>query len=346
MAIEALAVTVAMYSLIQFYIQTRAHLAPHQPFIKVLAIKLVVFLSFWQSFMISVLTSPTLNILKASPKFGWPDVLVGIPSLLLCIEMAMFAILHLFAFPYKPYTKGVEPLKYSISGEGPTHPDFNTISPKRGGPLGIYALIDAMNPWDLIKAFGRGIRWIFIGRKHREEDLSYKVSSNDLSLEPTRTGDTSYEGPVRLPIAEEFRRSRFGMPNNPEEGAGLIAHAQPQPHSKWGQYTPAKERYDPKTGEEIKPVGVYHSAGSDYTYDPHPGQPVGVGAVSTIYDEDDSPIRYQEQAVHGVVRAYHPQVVQAPNRPQQSATHQTFQGQDSQQEYKDPSQPAQSGPGA
>jgi hypothetical protein len=330
-----------MYSLIQFYVQTRAHLAPYHPFIKVLAIKLVVFLSFWQSFIISILTSPTLNILKASPKLEWPDVLVGIPSLLLCIEMAIFAVLHLFAFPYKPYTKGVEPFKYPVSGEDLTHPGFNTICPKRGGPLGIYAILDAMNPWDLVKAFGRGMRWIFVGRRHRENDLSYKVSSNDLSLEPTRTGDTSYEGPIRLPIAEEFRRSRFGMPKNPEEGAGLIAHAQPQPHNKWGQYTPAKERYDPKTGEEIKPVGVFRPVGSDYTYDPHPGQPVGVGAVSTVYDEDESLIRHQAQAIPGVVRAYQPQVIQASSRPQQSATHQTSQGQGSQQENRDPSRPAQ-----
>jgi hypothetical protein len=344
MAIEALAVTVAMFAVIQFYMQTRLHLAPYSPFIKVLAIKLVVFLSFWQTFMISILTSPTLSILKASPKLGWPDLLVGIPSFLLCIEMAIFSILHLFAFPYKPYTTGTEPLKYPVSSEDATDPGFNTIGPKRGGPLGIYAILDAMNPWDLVKAFVRGMRWIFIGRKHRENDASYKVNLDDLSLEPTRTGDTSYGGPIRLPIAEEFRRSKFGMPNNPDEGAGLIAHAQPQPHSKWGQYTPARERYDPQTGEEIRTGGVFHPAGSDYTYYPHPGQPISVGLPSTVYD-DSTPIRNQAQPISELVTAYQPQVAQAPNQ-SQSATHQILWRQGSPQEHRGSPQPPLGGPGA
>jgi hypothetical protein len=49
MSFEALSVTVAMYCLIQFYIQLRGDLAEHKPFLKVLCIKLVIFFSFWQS---------------------------------------------------------------------------------------------------------------------------------------------------------------------------------------------------------------------------------------------------------------------------------------------------------
>lgn len=49
MVIEGGCVTVAMYCLIQFYIQLRHDLAEHSPFLKVVAIKLVIFLSFWQT---------------------------------------------------------------------------------------------------------------------------------------------------------------------------------------------------------------------------------------------------------------------------------------------------------
>ena len=49
MVIEGLCVTVAMYCLIQFYIQIRVDLAEHKPLLKVAAIKLVIFLSFWQT---------------------------------------------------------------------------------------------------------------------------------------------------------------------------------------------------------------------------------------------------------------------------------------------------------
>lgn len=49
MVIEGACVTVAMYCLIQFYIQLRQDLTEHRPFLKILAIKLVIFLSFWQT---------------------------------------------------------------------------------------------------------------------------------------------------------------------------------------------------------------------------------------------------------------------------------------------------------
>ncbi|KAH8802671.1 organic solute transporter Ostalpha-domain-containing protein [Xylogone sp. PMI_703] len=216
LVIESIAVTIAMYCLIQFYIQLRVDLAPYQPFLKVVAIKLVIFLSFWQSFVISILTSPTLNIITATKTIAYPDIKVGIPSMLLCIEMAIFAILHLFAFPWRPYR---------VSSEN------TLVGPKQGGFLGVKALLDSMNPWDLVKGFARGTRWLFVGRKVREQDMSYKNSSfanvNDVTLEPTAQG---YKSDSNLPIAKEFRRSNFGNEGTElGEGAGLIAHAQPNP---------------------------------------------------------------------------------------------------------------------
>lgn len=49
MVIEAGCVTIAMYCLIQFYVQTKDDLVEHRPLLKVTAIKLVIFLSFWQN---------------------------------------------------------------------------------------------------------------------------------------------------------------------------------------------------------------------------------------------------------------------------------------------------------
>ncbi|KAJ4418188.1 hypothetical protein N0V85_001553 [Neurospora sp. IMI 360204] len=153
-----------MYALIQFYIQLNAtpQLSPHQPFLKVLAIKLVIFLSFWQSIAISVATSETIHIVEPNSVLAYPDIKVGIPSLLLCFEMACFAFLHLWAFPYKPYTP-----RNSNRGM-----DFHGHAKKQGGPMGILALWDAINLWDVVKGFGRGIRWLFVGVKKRERDHS------------------------------------------------------------------------------------------------------------------------------------------------------------------------------
>ena len=49
MGIEATCVTIAMYCLIQFYVQLKNEISEHRPLIKVAAIKLVIFLSFWQN---------------------------------------------------------------------------------------------------------------------------------------------------------------------------------------------------------------------------------------------------------------------------------------------------------
>jgi hypothetical protein len=49
LVIESVCVTIAMYCLIQFYHQINKDIKEHHPFTKIISIKLVIFLSFWQS---------------------------------------------------------------------------------------------------------------------------------------------------------------------------------------------------------------------------------------------------------------------------------------------------------
>ncbi|KAF4549248.1 Organic solute transporter Ostalpha-like protein 1 [Elsinoe fawcettii] len=177
MAFEAASVTVAMFCLVQFYIQLKDDLAPHRPFLKVLCIKLVIFFSFWQTLVISFLSSGS-GPLQPTKKLAYPDIKIGIPSTLLCIEMAIFAIMHLFAFPWKPYA-----ISTKASGAGTRSNDDSGASgalPIRyvGGFLGLKAIADAFNPWDIIKATGRGFRWLFVGRRNRFQDTSYSSQMN------------------------------------------------------------------------------------------------------------------------------------------------------------------------
>lgn len=81
--------------------------------------------------------------------------------MLICLEMAVFAVLHLFAFPWrKPY--------------GPQSAKGPELWRSQGGPYGIYAYVDAFNPWDILKAVARGFRWLFVGRRQRKADRSYQ----------------------------------------------------------------------------------------------------------------------------------------------------------------------------
>jgi hypothetical protein len=70
--------------------------------------------------------------------------------------MSLFAILHFWGFPWRPY---VGSQKYY------------------GGSFGLRAILDAANPWDLVKATARGFRWLFVGRKSRTLDPSYRMAA-------------------------------------------------------------------------------------------------------------------------------------------------------------------------
>jgi hypothetical protein len=229
------AVTIAMFCVVQFYIQLKEPLAEHKPFLKVLAIKLVIFLSFWQSSAISVGTS-TLHIVEANDVLAYPDLKVGIPSLLLCVEMALFAILHLWAFPYAPYVPGAKQTFYPVADPSSGQPPQpNDRGEPQGGPMGIKAFIDAINLWDVVKAFGRGIRWLFVGVKKRHNDPSYNNGHNDTGypMKPFAMRPNGAKSTDHLPIATQFRQSTFyekpsplGPTRRNDESAGLINNAQ------------------------------------------------------------------------------------------------------------------------
>ena len=251
MVIEGLCVTLAMYCIIQFYVQLKEDLAENRPLLKVTAIKLVIFLSFWQTILISFLTSS--GAVKPSKKFDFPDIKVGIPSMLLCIEMAIFSIFHLWAFPWKVYDVRRSPIVAAESAAG-FLPDPKTAY--QGGKFGQKALMDAFNPWDLIKAVGRGFRWFVVGRRTREQDISYKTHLQDnVNLEPARASDpassayrpshsfedthpldpyaptsTTNIGGVPLKKPRHYR-ALSGHDDERNDHHGLLSHAQPNPSS-------------------------------------------------------------------------------------------------------------------
>lgn len=235
MVIEAGCVTIAMYCLIQFYVQLKDDLADHSPLLKVAAIKLVIFLSFWQTILISFLTST--GAIKASNRFQEPDIRIGIPALLLCVEMAIFSVFHLFAFPWKVYDVRRSAIVASESAPG-FLPDPKTAY--RGGPLGTKALLDAFNPWDLIKAIGRGFRWLAVGRRRREEDISYSAykisrpvnvsSSSGIGAD----GGTSISNLPFTPGGSNRKQGRYQQLNgnlDHEDDRRLLSHQQAVPLS-------------------------------------------------------------------------------------------------------------------
>ncbi|XP_074564695.1 protein LAZ1 homolog 1-like isoform X2 [Curcuma longa] len=93
--------TWALYCLVQFYSVTKHKLEPIKPLAKFLVFKSIVFLTWWQGvaiaflFSIGTLKGHLAQLLKTR-----------IQDYIICIEMGIAAVVHLYVFPAKPYHRG------------------------------------------------------------------------------------------------------------------------------------------------------------------------------------------------------------------------------------------------
>lgn len=185
--------------------------------------------------------------LKPTKKLSYPDIYIGIPSALLCIEMAFFAVLHIFAFPWTPYS-----LKHGANGytsssnsvENGASPTIPMTSRKYKGFF--YAIFDAFNPWDVVKASARGLRWMFVRYKHRHDDSSYKPapaayklgSSNDDARHDGTVANMSMPSATNLdrPYTKPSTMPATGGPYNAmtteDDTAGLLNNSARPGHSQ------------------------------------------------------------------------------------------------------------------
>ncbi|KAI4375787.1 hypothetical protein MLD38_013613 [Melastoma candidum] len=90
----------ALYCLVQFYTVTKEELAHINPLAKFLMFKSIVFLTWWQGVAIAVFFS--LGLFK-SPVAQALQVQSNVQDFIICIEMGIASIVHLFVFPAKPY---------------------------------------------------------------------------------------------------------------------------------------------------------------------------------------------------------------------------------------------------
>jgi hypothetical protein len=192
-----------------------------------------------------------------------PDVKIGIPAMLVCLEMAFFSILHIWAYPWKPYSINRSPIIASESGASfyPSKDEY------KGGFLGIRAYLDAFNPWDFVKAIGRGFRWIAVGRKTREQDSSYKhhlqgtVLEQPLSTKPGRYQRLDDEGsPTR---ASEYVSVQHRASDSLSHPAGDIGVAQTyaSPYAHMDERTVMPGRLHEDGGFEHAPSAAHAKTG-------------------------------------------------------------------------------------
>lgn len=92
---------IALYCLVTFYQLTSSSLSPFSPIPKFLAIKLVVFATFWQGVLLGALAN--YGILHDTTNYEVGEVENGVQDLSVCVEMLVAAICHKFVFGHEPF---------------------------------------------------------------------------------------------------------------------------------------------------------------------------------------------------------------------------------------------------
>ncbi|KAF0934345.1 hypothetical protein E2562_024832 [Oryza meyeriana var. granulata] len=124
----------ALYCLVEWYTATKDELAHIKPLAKFLSFKSIVFLTWWQGIMIAIMYS--LGLVR-SPLAQSLELKSSIQDFIICIEMGIASVVHLYVFPAKPY---------ALLG--------NHHSPGNISVLGDYAASDPVDP-DEIKDITR-----------------------------------------------------------------------------------------------------------------------------------------------------------------------------------------------
>jgi len=97
-------VTLSLYSLGLFWVCMHNDLKPFRPVPKFLCVKLIIFASYWQGFLLSILV--WVGVIPDAVEGYTPDNLAAaIQDALICIEMPIFAAYHWHAFSWRDYDK-------------------------------------------------------------------------------------------------------------------------------------------------------------------------------------------------------------------------------------------------
>lgn len=93
--------TWALYCLVQFYSVIKDKLAPIRPLAKFLTFKSIVFLTWWQGVAVAFLFS--IGAFRGALA---QELKTRIQDYIICIEMGVSAVVHLYVFPAVPYKRG------------------------------------------------------------------------------------------------------------------------------------------------------------------------------------------------------------------------------------------------
>ncbi|KAJ4483860.1 DUF300 domain-containing protein [Lentinula aciculospora] len=97
-----ISICLSLYCLAMFWICVNDDLKPFRPMPKFLCVKGILFFSFWQSIVISIIVAAGV-IKRLGPYTDPESISLGLTDTLICVEMPFFAIAHIFAFSHTDF---------------------------------------------------------------------------------------------------------------------------------------------------------------------------------------------------------------------------------------------------
>lgn len=101
LVLDNLSVTLSMYCLLLFYTVCSELLKPFRPVPKFVCVKAIIFFSFWQGVVLSVLVS--VGVITDVGDWSPHEISTALQNFIICIEMVGAALAHHYAFPYTAY---------------------------------------------------------------------------------------------------------------------------------------------------------------------------------------------------------------------------------------------------
>lgn len=176
------------------------------------------------------------KVFKETPKLSYADVHMGIPTMVICVQMVPFAIFIRYAFSTKVYRVNAAP---SDAEEKLTEVNEHGRPVPRsyqGGPFGIYAWLAYYNPMEYI----REVQSMYRTLHHVHVRNQKRIYKEDVEGESVQTSVEESQSESELVALRQNQSGQSGYEHNEPFEQVQLAQSQPLMHQV--QY-PAQSHY-------------------------------------------------------------------------------------------------------
>ncbi|KAJ5273008.1 hypothetical protein N7478_008133 [Penicillium angulare] len=191
----SLSTSIAVNAILQFYMRTKEHIKEHRPLLKLVAFKLAVGLVILEQIIFLVLTAT--GVLNKMTTLTYIDTMMGLPTMVICIQMVPISFFILYAYPKKPYEipykpHVLRPQAYHPLGDGDEETLMNnTQKTYQGGRWGLHAWAVYLNPIDIFQEVLSAYKMISRARAMQKAQVKEEIQEEMAQYE---TGYDNHQG--------------------------------------------------------------------------------------------------------------------------------------------------------